>query len=200
MCWLTSANHPMLGSHKKITTEKLNYKAIWYFPMTNQYHSKEDEDLAANNKRSLRRLERAIAMSQGEFSLILVCCNCPSLRLCVVKRLPEICSMQIQELVLQPSIDTLFTPILTAVEESPPPALMVFGLDSVVEIDQVLSATNLVRDEFRKQFPFPVVLCINDEILQKLIRLAPDFKNWAANPIRFDLPKKWACELAAITA
>ncbi len=108
--------------------------------------------------------------------------------------------MQIQELVLQPSIDTLFTPILTAVEASPPPALMVFGLDSVVEIDQVLSATNLVRDEFRKQFPFPVVLCINDEILQKLIRLAPDFKNWAANPIRFDLPKKWACELAAITA
>ncbi len=66
---------------------------------------------------------------------------------------------------------------------------MVFGLEFVVAIDQVLSATNLVRDEFRKQFPFPLIVWINDDILQKLVRLAPDFHSWAAPPIRFEVPK-----------
>jgi hypothetical protein len=165
--------------------------------MTHQF---DLEDSAISNKRSLRKLERAITLSQGQFSLILVCCNCPSLRLRVVNRLPEFSSVQIQELTLHPSVNTLFTTILTAMEEPPPPALMVFGLESVVAIDQVLIATNLVRDEFRKQFPFPLVLCVNDEILQKLIRLAPDFRSWAANPIRFEIPNIQLLERAAVTA
>jgi hypothetical protein len=108
--------------------------------------------------------------------------------------------MQIQELILHPSVDTLLTTMLTAVENPPPPALMVFGLESVVAIDQLLSATNLVRDEFRKHFPFPLILCINDELLQKLIRLAPDFKSWAANPIRFEIPQNHRCDHSVITA
>jgi hypothetical protein len=122
------------------------------------------------------------------------------LRLQAVNQLQELSSVQIQELIVHPSVNTLFTTILTAIEEPPPPALMVFGLESVVAIDQVLSATNLVRDEFRKQFPFPLVLWINDEILQKLIRLAPDFKSWAANPIRFDIANNQSFQWAAITA
>jgi hypothetical protein len=165
--------------------------------MTHQF---DLEDLAVSNKRSLRKLERAITLSEGQFSLILVCCNCPSLRLRVVNRLPEFSCVQIQELTLHPSVNTLFTTILTAMDEPPPPALMVFGLESVVAIDQVLIATNLVRDEFRKQFPFPLVLCVNDEILQKLIRLAPDFRSWAANPIRFEIPNIQSLERAAVTA
>ena len=108
--------------------------------------------------------------------------------------------VRIQELTVHPSVNTLFTTILTTLEEPPPSALMVFGLESVVAIDQVLGATNLVRDEFRKQFPFPVVLWINDEILQKLIRLAPDFKSWAAPPIRFEDPKKQSFGWVGITA
>lgn len=167
--------------------------------MTDKPHA-EDEELYASNKRSLKKLARAIEISQGQFSLILVCCNCSSLRLRVLKRLPELCSIPIQELVLHPSVNTLLTTILTAIEEPPPPALMVFGLDSVVAIDQLLSATNLVRDEFRKQFPFPLILCINDEILQKLIRLAPDFKSWATNPIRFEDPKNQSLDMPPITA
>lgn len=163
-------------------------------------HQFDLEDLVISNKRSLRKLERAITLSQGQFSLILVCCNSPSLKLRMVNRLPEFSSVQIQELTLHRSANTLFTTILTAIVEPPPSALMVFGLESVVAIDQVLIATNLVRDEFRKQFPFPLVLYVNDEILHKLIRLAPDFRSWAANPIRFEIPNTQSLERAAITA
>ncbi|MBD2037916.1 ATP-binding protein [Leptolyngbya sp. FACHB-321] len=70
----------------------------------------------------------------------------------------------------------------------PPNALMVYGLESVTAIDQVLLATNLVREELRKKFPFPLVLWINDRILAKLDRLAPDLKSWAGNTvISFDV-------------
>jgi hypothetical protein len=165
--------------------------------MTN---SNDSEDLALNNKRSLRRLERAITMSQGQFSLILVCCNYPLMRQQVVNELQTHFSDSIQKLILHASVTTLFTTILTTIEEPPPSALIVVGLESVVAIDQLLSATNLVRDDFRKHFPFPLVLCINDEILQKLIRLAPDFKSWAGNPIRFEVPNERTLARLAITA
>lgn len=150
--------------------------------MTNPYNS---EEVAI--ARSLIKLERAIALSQGQFSLILASCNHPLLRRQVVNRLRTLCPFSIQELTLHPSAKTLFSTILTRVDGSPPSALMVFGLESVVAIDSVLSATNLVRDEFRKQFPFPLVLWVNDEVLHKLIRRAPDFKNWAATPIYFEV-------------
>lgn len=162
-------------------------------------HQSGSEDVETNNKRSLKSLERAIAMSQNQFSLILVCCNQQSLRRKTVKQLKEISSIQIAEITLHPSVNTLFTTIDTAVEGQPQ-ALMVFGLESVTEIEQVLTATNLVRNEFPKQFPFPLVLWINDEILQKLIRLAPDLKSWAANPIRFEIPTNQSLEWAGISA
>ena len=158
------------------------------------------EDIFVSNKRSLKKLERAIQMSQGQFSLILMCCNCSSMRRQAVKQLSKNCYIQIQELILHPSVNTLFTTILTAIEEPPPPALMVFGLESVVAIEELLTATNLVRNEFPKHFPFPLILCINDELLQKLIRLAPDFKSWATNPIRFEDPKSQSLNMTPITA
>ena len=158
------------------------------------------EDIFVSNKRSLKKLERAIQMSQGQFSLILMCCNGSSMRRQVVKQLSKSCYIQIQELILHPSVNTLFTTILSAIEEPPPPALMVFGLESVVAIEELLTATNLVRNEFPKHFPFPLILCINDELLQKLIRLAPDFKSWATNPIRFEDPKSQSLNMTPITA
>ncbi|HEY9725565.1 MAG TPA: hypothetical protein V6D50_03865 [Chroococcales cyanobacterium] len=165
--------------------------------MTNQ---SDLEDVAAYNMRSLKKLERAIAMSQGQFSLILACCNCQPLRPQVVNQLQKSSSIPVETFTLPPSVNTLFTSMLVSLEPPLPPALMVFGLESVVAIDRVLSATNLMRDEFRKQFPFPVVLWINDEILQKLIRQAPDLKSWAANPIRFEVPKHKLLERIAISA
>jgi WD40 repeat protein/tetratricopeptide (TPR) repeat protein len=55
---------------------------------------------------------------------------------------------------------------------------MIVGLESLLEIDTVLTATNQIREEFRK-FNFPLVLWVTDAILYKLIRLIPDFHSWA---------------------
>ncbi|MEB3278890.1 MAG: hypothetical protein VKK42_08245 [Lyngbya sp.] len=69
---------------------------------------------------------------------------------------------------------------------------MVLGLENVSSVDHLLNSTNQVRDEFRKHFSFPLILWITDEVATKLIRLAPDFKSWAAATLKFELA---TCEL-----
>jgi WD40 repeat protein len=131
-----------------------------------------------DNQESLEVLVRAITFSVGEFSLILVRCNYAHLREQFVQRLREQCAIRIRELVLDESIKTLYTTIKTALQGERPDALMVLGLELVNDIDRVIVATNQVREEFRKNFPFPIVLWVNDEVLTKFIRLAPDFESW----------------------
>lgn len=154
----------------------------------------------ADNARSLNTLIRAITLPQDQFALILVRCNYTQLRNRIVQQLHERCPIPLHELALPESAKTLYTTIQTELqngkngtiakteESHPPQALMVFGLESVAAIDQVLVATNIVREELRKNFPFPLVLWVNDRVLYKLDRLAPDLKSWAGNAIiQFEL-------------
>jgi hypothetical protein len=92
------------------------------------------------------------------------------------------------ELVLQPSIKSLYSSILATLSGQQRGApIVVFGLESVTAIDSVLISTNQMRDEFRKSLTVPLVLWVTDEVLQKLTRFAPDFKSWAATSIKFEL-------------
>jgi WD40 repeat protein len=134
------------------------------------------EDVA--NQKSIETLLRAIARSEGNFSLILACCNYTTLRQSIVEQLREQSSVEIRELVLEQSVKTIYSTIAAKLGQEQPKALMVFGLQSVSALDQVLTATNQVREEFRK-FAFPLVMWVTDEVWQKLIRLVPDFEGWA---------------------
>ncbi|MEQ8972082.1 MAG: hypothetical protein RIE73_17015 [Coleofasciculus sp. C1-SOL-03] len=58
-------------------------------------------------------------------------------------------------------------------------ALMVVGLEQVQNLPGLLSASNQMRDEFGKSFLFPVFIWVTDEVLRNIIRIAPDFYNWA---------------------
>ncbi|RAM52044.1 MAG: hypothetical protein C6Y22_08390 [Hapalosiphonaceae cyanobacterium JJU2] len=138
---------------------------------------------------AIARLARAINLSKGQFSLLLACCNSHK-KQHLLSLLHEFSPIAIAQLSLSASTQTLYTTITNALGSNPnqPEALMVYGLESVVAINQLIISTNLMRDEFAKQFQFPLVLWVNDEILRKLILLAPDLKDWAATTIRFDLP------------
>jgi WD40 repeat protein/tetratricopeptide (TPR) repeat protein len=143
--------------------------------MTSSY---KPEDIAVYNERALTRLAWAIEASEGQFSIFLAHCNYGKSRTQLAKRLQEICSTQIRVVALPETARTLYTTLLDALGDEQPGAVMVLGLESVSDLEQVLVATNQVREEFRKKFPFPLVLWVNDEVLEKLIRLAPDFENW----------------------
>ncbi len=139
------------------------------------------------NDRALNKLIRAITLSQGNFSLILARCNYGSLRDRVVQQLRAQCPIAIRELHLSPSIKTLYTTIQAELGDEQPQALMIFGLEQVAALDHLLISTNQVREEFRKQFSFPIVLWVHDNTLTRITQLMPDFKSWTGNAIRFEI-------------
>lgn len=154
-------------------------------------------DVEVQNQRSLQALVRAVTLSQGEFSLILVRCNYAQLRDRILTRLQNCCPISIDILTLPESAKTLLTTLQTelgirdgglGIRDQVPQALFLFGMESLHDLDQVLIATNLVREELRRQFPFPLVLWANDDGLHKLERLAPDLYSWAGGIIQFDMP------------
>lgn len=140
-------------------------------------HCHQDTAAQQNNS-SLHTLSRTLRMSHGQFSLILLRCNYSAMREETVRQLREHSGIEIREIVLPTSVKTLYTTIETELCDSQPPALMVFGLESVSAIDRLLTSTNYVREEFRNNFPFPVVLWVTDKILKKLIRLVTDIETW----------------------
>ncbi len=150
-------------------------------------HHQSPDNSEKRNQGTLKMLRRAIAFSGGEFSLILVRCNYQLLRDRFLEKLREFNELEIRTISLMPSTQTLYQTIANAIRhasrtglgETMPDALMVFGLELLENIDALVTATNQVRDEFRKNFPFVVVLWVNDQVLKVLIQKAPDFHSWA---------------------
>ncbi|MGD1803957.1 hypothetical protein ACP6PL_00745 [Dapis sp. BLCC M126] len=138
-----------------------------------------------HNERSLQALARAITLSEGDFSLILVRCNSSELREEILQKFKAEYPVEYQELALDSFTDTLYSSINQNLDNSFPKALMVKSLESVNTLDRLLTTANLVRNNFRN-FHFPLVLWVTDEIHKKLIRLAPDLQSWASSGISFD--------------
>jgi len=146
------------------------------------------EDIAAENERSLSTLVRTIARFQGTFSLTIVRCNYASLRSAMLEKMRDRSTIEYQELVLEPATKTLYQTILNAVQEQPPKALIVVGIESVVAIDDLLAGANRARDQFKQDFAFPLILWVTDAVLSKFSRSANDLKSWAPPPLQFTMP------------
>ncbi len=144
------------------------------------------QDSKVNVTVPIQRLVRAIQVSQGEFSLLLACCHSTVKQTQILHLLKEFCPTEINEITLPANSETFYTTVNDLLGSARPQALVIGGLESVIAINQLLVSTNIMRDELRKRFQHPLVLWVNDEILQKLVWLAPDLKNWAACTIRFD--------------
>ncbi|NEO95922.1 MAG: hypothetical protein F6K56_39530, partial [Moorea sp. SIO3G5] len=75
--------------------------------------TKSPADAAQYNDSTLKALSRAIAFSQGEFSLVIVRCNYQGLQQQMLQRLKALCQPQypITEFIIPPSATTLYTTI-----------------------------------------------------------------------------------------
>jgi len=145
-------------------------------------------EIAACNDQALNTLTRSLTNSQGRFSLILARCNYTCLRSQILHLLHQRCSLNLVELSLESSAQTIYTAIHNHVENQQPDAVLVTGLESVGDLDDLLIATNQVRDLFR-DFPFPVVFWATDKVCKRLIRVAMDLYNWASPKLEFVLPE-----------
>ncbi|MCP4109424.1 MAG: AAA family ATPase, partial [Desulfobacteraceae bacterium] len=134
---------------------------------------------------ALSDLTWAIGASKGQFSFILAHCNYAGLRSRVMQRIQGDARIQVVQLL--PGAN-LFDTVFSAVEKKNPEAVVVTGLESVSRPDDILAGANQAREEFRKNFPFPLVLWITDELMSSMIRVAPDLKSWATI-VRFTFSK-----------
>jgi hypothetical protein len=132
-----------------------------------------------SNEEGLEELAWTLEASVGEFKLILARCNYLRLRSRLVKRLRQITDIDVRIVNLKRTDKSLYRIIASEVKDNPTDALMVFYLESVDNLKQMLSASNQVREEFRSSFHFPVVLWVTDEVLPQLVRSASDFESWA---------------------
>ncbi|TAD79227.1 MAG: hypothetical protein EA001_04795 [Oscillatoriales cyanobacterium] len=151
-----------------------------------------DEATVRANQRALQTLERAIVLSEGQFSLVLVRCSYGQLRRELLAQIaarsnPGESFAQVNRLMVPANLKTLY-PLVAAASagDRPPRAVMVLGLEEAESVETVFALANQMRDRF-KQLPFPIVLWLTDETLEKLKRVAPDLKSWAAAPVRFEL-------------
>jgi WD40 repeat protein len=154
---------------------------------------------ASENQRSVQRLIRAIALSKGQFALILVRCNYGQLCEQMLENLRSLTKdIYLREVFLSTSITALHATIVSelcldnpaVITDCLPSAVMVFGLETVTALEDLLIGINQARDIYADSFPFPVILWLKDEVATLLSRLAPDFKSWAATTIKFEMAKE----------
>ncbi|MEH1840467.1 MAG: hypothetical protein V7L20_17300 [Nostoc sp.] len=150
------------------------------------------------NQHTLQRLIRAIALSKGQFALILVRCNYRQLREQMLENIRSITKdIYIREIILHPSTTSLHNTIVSELSlDNPavltdclPSSVMIFGIESTINLENLLTGINQARDIYAVTFPFPVVLWLQDDVASLLSRLAPDFKSWAATTIKFEMAK-----------
>lgn len=143
-----------------------------------------------SNEDSLARLIWEIKNSQNQFKLILAACNYPDLRQKIVGNLRETCSVSIGQIALDANTERLYYAIEKQLGKQQPAALMVFGFETIAKLENLLISANQIREEFRENFHFPLILWVNDRILNQF-QVAPDFKNWGT----YILFKKTTSEL-----
>ncbi|MBK4729687.1 AAA family ATPase [Oxynema sp. CENA135] len=141
----------------------------------------QTEDAAVHNEEVLRRMLRAIALSQGQFSLMLVRCNFKRLRERTLAQLRDRVEGTIQELSLSSSVPSVFATIAEAIGDRPPAALMICGWERIEGLDLLFSVMNNMREEFRQHFHFPIFVWGDETVLRGFLRGAPDFASWATS-------------------
>jgi tetratricopeptide (TPR) repeat protein len=127
---------------------------------------------------ALEELAWTLSAAQGEFRLVLAHCNYILLRSFLYKHLQKLTNSKIPIISLKKTEQSLYQKIESLLHKQPD-AVMVWGLESLSNLDQLLIKINLIREEFRKNFNFPIVLWVNDEVLAKMMRLSNDFESWA---------------------
>ncbi|ASC73297.1 uncharacterized protein XM38_042610 [Halomicronema hongdechloris C2206] len=149
-----------------------------------------------HNRQGLIELQRALQLRSHRFSLILARCNYSRLRQMLITAVQQAVQVEADPLTIAvvdlAQLDqslTLRQAMQVAIDDIPPPlTVMVTGLELVRDLEEVLRAANLGRDDFPKAFPCPLVLWCNDRILHLLNHHAPDFRSFATAPISFDYP------------
>jgi WD40 repeat protein len=145
--------------------------------------------MSTDRQVTLKRLLRAIALSVGDFALLLARCNSIEVRDRLVADLKaQLGSGLYDRHVTDADGVVNLVDILDEVEEGTQ-VISVTGLEASPHLHDILALANNAREEFRKRFKFPLVLWVTDDVDAQLRRRSPDLASWAAPPFDFALDR-----------
>ncbi|MCA6615902.1 MAG: ATP-binding protein, partial [Pseudanabaena sp. M090S1SP1A06QC] len=143
--------------------------------------------MSADRQVTLKRLLRAIALSEGDFALLLARCNSIEVRDRLVADLKAQLGAGLYDRHVTDADGVVnLVDILDEVEEGTQ-VISVTGLEASPHLHDILALANNAREEFRKRFKFPLVLWVTDDVEAELRRRSPDLASWAAPPFDFAL-------------
>ena len=145
--------------------------------------------MSTDRQATLKLILRAIALSEGDFALLLARCNSIEVRDRLVADLKaQLGSGLYDRHVTDADGVVNLVDILDEVGEGTQ-VINVTGLEASPHLHDILALANNAREEFRKRFKFPLVLWVTDEVEAELRRRSPDLASWAAPPFDFALDR-----------
>ncbi|OYQ66391.1 hypothetical protein B9G53_04340 [Pseudanabaena sp. SR411] len=145
--------------------------------------------MSTDRQATLKRLLRAIALSEGDFALLLARCNSIEVRDCLVADLKAQLGSGLYDRHITDADGVVnLVDILDEVGEGTQ-VISVTGLEASPHLHDILALANNAREEFRKRFKFPLVLWVTDDVEAELRRRSPDLASWAAPPFDFALDR-----------
>ncbi len=145
--------------------------------------------MSADRLATLKRLLRAIALSEGDFALLLARCNSIEVRDHLVADLKAQLGSRLYDRHVTDADGVVnLVDILDEVGEGTQ-VISVTGLEASPHLHDILALANNAREEFRKRFKFPLVLWVTDEVESELRRRSPDLASWAAPSFDFALDR-----------
>ncbi|MGM0455082.1 MAG: AAA family ATPase [Cyanobacteriota bacterium] len=142
-------------------------------------------DIAAKNEKSLRQLAQAIALSRGQFKLILVRCNYRSLSAYWSQRLEAETQRQHQFSLLTADLpvetQNLAQVIERAMDGETAEGIQLRGMTQLADLRGFLAKANQMRDQLRHKFAFPIVLWLDETGLREMLEVANDLESWTTS-------------------
>ncbi|MEO0406683.1 MAG: hypothetical protein AAF289_04965 [Cyanobacteria bacterium P01_A01_bin.135] len=139
------------------------------------------DEIHIRNQAALEELAQTLEWSIGEFHLFLARCNYAGVRDRLIQQLQQLCPIRFLVITLTAQTQPLLAAIAAAIaaQDQSPDAVIVVGLENTTNLPDLLSAADTNRDEFRKSFPLPVLLWLDDDQFQVFKDQAPNFESWS---------------------
>ncbi|MCL2935446.1 MAG: hypothetical protein MGU50_02030 [Trichodesmium sp. MAG_R02] len=129
---------------------------------------------------NIEKLLRGLNRSKGRFSPFLARYSYVSQRDRLIENFRASFPGVLKVLPLDESVTQIYTTVREYLEDKELDVLMVWGWESLRDINKLLVAMGYVREEFRKHCPLPIVFWVDGKVARKFIRLIPDFYNWVS--------------------
>jgi len=139
------------------------------------------DKITAKNDRTLKQLAWAIDASGGKFSLILLRCNYRNLRETLLEKLQGICTGEIRAIEVDRRDRSLYRTVATSTTENAPAAIAIVGLEAIDNPELFWGSADRVREEFQKNCPFPVLLCLDDMTYKTFRQFATNLEDWTTS-------------------